>query len=190
MSEKTSDLAVAESGNVQGVEPVAPIAPQLIEKLAAKKAEYEKVTAFAALLPLFKDRIISEELTGESYAKLSDFAGKLYCAWGVNWYTNTPTNYPQESHSQVGFVNVYINTYSLFGDKLSSFASQKLGEVLPSIEVHFYDALNSTFYFLPHEAEAGLKKLEEWHLDTKTQCDTQLRKLRVEELKRELEGLS
>ena len=166
------------------------IAAPLLEKLAAMKAKYEKVTAFAALLPMFRGWIISDELTGESSAKLSDYAGKLYCAWGVNWYTNTPTNYPQEVHSQVGFVNVYINTYALFGDKLSGFSSQKLGEVLPSIEVHFYDALNSTFYFLPHEAEAGLKKLEEWYLDTKAQCDAQLKKLRVEELKRELEGLS
>jgi hypothetical protein len=168
----------------------ASIAPPLIEKLAAKKAEYEKVTAFAALLPLFRNRIISEELTVESFARLSDYAGKLYCAWGVNWYTNTPTNYPQENHSQVGFVNVYINSYALFGDKLSSFASQKLAEVLPSIEVHFYDALNSMFYFLPHEADAGLKKLEEWYLDTRAQCDAQLKRLRVEELTRELESLS
>lgn len=166
------------------------IAAPLIEKLAAMKAKYEKVTAFAALLPLFQDRIISEELTGESFAKLSDRAGKLYCEWGVNWYTNTPTNYPQEKHSQVGFVNVYINNYALFGDKLSRFAHQKLAEVLPSIEVHFYDALNSTFYFLPQEAEAGLKKLEAWYLDTKAQCDAQLKKLRVEELRRELAGLS
>lgn len=142
------------------------------------------------MLPLFQGRIISDELTGESYAVLSNHAGKLYCAWGVNWYTNTPTNYPQKSHTEVGFVNVYINSYDLFGDKLYSFASQKLGEVLPSIEVHFYDALNSTFYFLPHEAEAGLKKLEAWYLDTKAQCDAHLKKLRVEELQRELAGLS
>lgn len=166
------------------------IAAPLIEKLATLKAKYEKVTAFAALLPMFQSRIISDELTGESYAKLSDYAGKLYCAWGVNWYTNTPTNYRQESHSQVSFVNVYINSYALFGDKLSSFASQKLAEVLPSIDVHFYDALNSTFYFLPHEAEAGLKKLEEWYLDTKKACDAQLKKMRVEELQRELAGLT
>lgn len=167
-----------------------PIAQPLIEKLAAQKAKYEKVTAFAALLPLFRNRIISEELTGESYAKLSDYAGRVYCAWGVNWHTNTPTNYPTENHSQGGFVNVYINTYSLFGDKLASFASQKLGEVLPSIEVHFYDALNSTFYFLPHEAEDGLKKLEAWYLGAKAQCDAHLKRMRVEELKLELEKLS
>jgi len=85
---------------------------------------------------------------------------------------------------------VYINCYALFGDKLYSFASQKLAEALTGIEVHFYDALNSTFYFLPHQAEAGLKKLEAWYVDTKTQCDTQLKKLRVEELQRELEKLS
>jgi len=165
-------------------------AAPLVEKLDAMKAKYEKVTAFADLLPLFQSRIIADELTGESYARLSDYAGRLYCAWGVNWQTSTPTNYPQEKHSQVGFVNVYINSYSLFGDKLYEFASQKLGEVLPSIEVHFYDALNSNFYFLPHEAEAGLKKLEAWYLDTKAQCDAQLKKMRVEELQRELEALS
>lgn len=164
--------------------------PKLAEKLQATRAEYEKVTAFAKLLPLFSAEIIEGEFTGETYCKLNRSFGKLYCAWGINWYTNTPTNYPTEKHSQVGFVEIYINNMSIFNDALYQFASEELGKVLPEIQVHFYDRLNSTFYFLPHEAEAGLKRLEQWFIETKAQCDDYLKKKRKEELQRQLEKLS
>lgn len=163
--------------------------PTLQAKLARTKTEYQKVTAFAELLPMFSNKIIDGEFTGDNYSRICDRYGKLYLAWGVNWYTNTPTNYPKEKHSEVGFVNVYINTYSLFGDKCASFASQELGKVLPSISVHFYDGLNSTFYFLPHEAEDGLNKLESWFVETSAKCAEYLKQKRKAELERELEQL-
>lgn len=165
------------------------IHPVLADKLKKQKAIYEKVTKFAELLPLFSNRIIEDELTGEEYAKLDYKFGKLPLSWNINWYTNTPTNYPQEKHTEIGFVNVYINTHSLFGDKLASFASQELGKVIPSISVHFYDRLNSTFYFLPDEAEEGLKKLEQWYVETKDKCDAYLKEQRKIELQKELEKL-
>lgn len=163
--------------------------PKLSEKLNTQRAKYEKVTAFAELLPLFSHEIIEGEFTGDTYCKLKDRFEKLYCAWGINWYTNTPTNYPAEKHSQVGFVNVYINTYSLYGENCSQFASENLGKALSEIKVHFYDGLNSTFYFLPHEAEEGLKRLEQWYIDTKSKCDEYLKQKRKAQLEKELESL-
>lgn len=163
--------------------------PKLVEKLDATRANYEKVTVFAELMPLFGNEIIEGEHTGETYFKLKDRFGKMYFAWGINWLTNTPTNYPTEKHSQVGFVNVYINAITLFGDDCHHFAHEELGKALPEIQVHFYDNLNSTFYFLPHEAEAGLKRLEQWYLQTKSKCDDYLKTKRKEALQRELEAL-
>lgn len=164
--------------------------PKLKEKLNNIHSKYEKVNSFAELLPIFSDEIINGEFTGETYCTLEYNFGKLYCAWGINWYADTPLNYPKEKHHQVGFVGVYINNMSLFNDALYQFSSEKLGEVLPEIQVHFYDQLNSTFYFLPHEAEAGLKRLEQWYIETKALCDDYLKKKRKEELQRELDKLS
>jgi len=165
------------------------IHPVLAAKLVNQKVKYQKVTKFAQLLPLFSERIIEDEIDGLSYYKLSGFYGRLTCTWGINWYITTPTNYPKKEHKEVGFVNVYINTYSLFGEKLASFASQELHKAIPSISVHFYDAMNSTFYFLPDEAEEGLKKLEQWYVETKSKCDDYLREKRKIELQKELEKL-
>jgi len=142
------------------------------------------------LLPLFSEEIIAREYTDESYCKLADRFGKLYCPWGINWSTNTPTNYPTEKHSQIGFVNVYINNVSLFNDDCYQFACVELGKILPEIQVHFYDSLNTNFYFLPHEAEAGLKRLEQWFIETYAKSAEYRKQKRKEELQRELEKLT
>lgn len=162
----------------------------LLDKLARTKKQYEKVTAFAKLLPMFEKQIIEGELTPERYCKLSDRHGKLYCAWGINWYTNTPTNYPKEEHSEVGFVNVYINCHSLFGDQCYTFGHIELGKILSDIKVHFFDSSNTAFYFLPEEAEDGLNKLEAWSVETHSKCDAYLKQKRKAELERQLKELS
>lgn len=166
------------------------IHPALKAKLAAKKTNFEKVTEFAEILPMFSKEIIDGEVTGEEYHRLEYRYGALPLNWGINWYTNLPINYPYEKKVVNGFVNVYINTYSLFGYASQDFASDELSKIIPSIKVHFYDSLNSTFYFLPEEAEDGLKKLEAWYINTKNQCDSYLKKKRKEQLEKELLELS
>ena len=166
------------------------IHPQLEQKLNETRAKYKKVTAFSKLLPMFAKTIIFDELTGEDFSQLAYRHKKLYLAWGINWYTNTPTNYPTKNHSEVGFVCVYINCISLFGDDLYTFAHEQLFELLPNIQVHFYDNLNSTFYFLPSEVEVGLDKLNEWYENMLLQCDAYTKKKRKAELERQLEELS
>lgn len=166
------------------------IHPELAKKLDEKKAEYEKVTAFAALLPLFEKEIIANELKADRYCRITDRRGQLHFAWGVNWQISAPTNYPAETHAEVGFVSVYINTISIFGEDCASFAHTELAKALPSIGVHFYDSWNSHFYFLPSEAEAGLNRLEAWYLETKSKCDAYLKQKRKEDLERQLKELS
>ena len=100
------------------------IHPKLAEKLKEKKKEYEKVTAFAEKLPLYADKIISNEYTGLSYITLSQRYKTLPLAWGINWTLSKPTNYYHDSF-QSGLVCVYVNTYSLFDD-LSSETSTEL----------------------------------------------------------------
>jgi len=164
------------------------IHPKLLDKLIKQKREYVKVTKFAELLPMYAEKIIQDEAAGEEYYQLASKHGKLYCAWGINWQTNTPTNYPEEKHSQVGFVNVYINCMSLFGDNCYKFAHEELAKT--PIKVHFYDSWNTTFYFLPEEAQEGLNLLEKWFVETHSKCDTYLKGERRKELEKELAELT
>lgn len=165
------------------------IHPALNEKLIKQKKLYVKVTEFAKLLPSFEETIIENEFTADKYCRLGYHHGKLPLDWNINWYTNTPTNYPKEKLTEVGLVNVYINCMSLFGDNCYQFGHQELTKVLPEIKVHFYDHWNSTFYFLPEEARDGLDKLEQWYISTKEKTQEYLKNKRLEELRLELEKL-
>jgi hypothetical protein len=166
------------------------IHPKLKDKLRVTRVTYEKVTKFAELLPMFRDVIIESEITGECYHRLGYKFGSLYLAWGINWYTNPPTNYPEEKSNEVGFVNVYINCISLFGDDCYSFAHVELAKVLSSIKVHFYDDMNSTFYFLPSEVDDGLAKLDAWYIETKSKVGGYLKQKKKAELEKQLMEIS
>jgi hypothetical protein len=168
----------------------AKIHPDLQSKLEEQKEIYEKVTAFAELLPMFSKTIISNELSGDGYCELTKKYGQIYLDWGVNWIVCTPHNYPEEKSPHPGLVNVYINCMSLFGDKLYHFARGELAMALPGITVHFYDSLNSTFYFLPEEVEDGLKKINDWYVSTKHRVDAEIKKMKKAELERQLKELS
>lgn len=165
------------------------IHPTLVAKLKDTQKLYEKVTAFAELLPPFSEKIIDQEYTIDQYCNLGNYYGKLPLSWGIKWLSLIPTNYPKPNHNEVGFVNIYINCTCLFGDDCYHFAHTELDKILPTIECHFYDSLNTNFYFLPHEAEEGLKKLELWYNETKSKCAEYLKQKRKAELERELEEL-
>jgi hypothetical protein len=164
--------------------------PKLQQELTDKAVTYHKVSEFARLLPLFEGKIISEKLTGDEYCELGDQYKSIPLAWGINWCTNTPTNYPYPKCEYCGLVDVYISTTHLFSSELRSFASTELGLILPDITVHFYDALNTTFYFLPEEVEEGLEKLNNWYVKTKEKQNVYLRAQKKKELEDQLKKLS
>lgn len=166
------------------------IHPTLQEKLLKTKEDYIKVTAFAELLPMYSTEILRNEAKGDRFFQLSSYHKKIYAAWGINWYTNVPNNYPAKTSEHEGFVNIYINCMSLFGDELYGFAHETLADALCGIKVHFYDRMNSTFYFLPEEAEEGLDKLNDWYISTKEKTDSYLKQIRKEKLQSELDKLN
>lgn len=166
------------------------IHPSFVIKLKKQKETYKKVTAFAERLPMFSQKILDNEYTGETFFRLTDRYKSLPLNWGVNWFTNTPTNYPEGQDKPDGLICVYINVISLFGDFVPhSFGYDLLKEARDNISVHFYDSWNSTFYFLPEELEDGLEKLNQWYIETKAKIEPYVKQKKKEELEKQLKEL-
>jgi hypothetical protein len=163
--------------------------PVLQERLQKKEEHYKRVTAFAEKLPLFANDIIELTEDGEMFFKLASHYKGVYFAWGINWYVNKPSNFPDERVYEPGVVNVYLNGHSLFGETLSDFAHQELGKVVTGIKCYFYDNLNSTFYFKPDEVEEGLDKIAEWYHNVKSESAVYLKELKRKELQDQLKAL-
>jgi hypothetical protein len=165
------------------------IHPTLLKKLAETKEKYEKVTAFAEMLPLFAKEIIEREYTSNEYCRLCSWYKQLPLTWGADWRTNRPTNFPEDQPCDLGLVHVYINCCSLFHDDLYSFASKELDEAMKDVPCYFVDHLNSTYYFKPNEVEVGLEALNAWYLKVKETGQQQLNEQKRKRLLKELEQL-
>ena len=163
--------------------------PVLQERLQKKEEHYQRVTAFAEKLPLFADTILGQEEDGSLFFELTPRYKGVYFGWGVNWYTNKPTNFPDERVYEPGVVNVYINSCYLFDDKLYTLAEQSLGRLSSEIKCYFYDNLNSTFYFKPDEVEEGLDKIAEWYHEVKSESAAYLKEMKRKELQDQLKAL-
>jgi len=162
----------------------------LLKDIEEIKEHYTKVTEFAELLPIYSEVILNKKLTGDNYCELANRYKQLYADWGIKWYIQTPANYPELTSKHKGFVTIYINCMALFGDDIYHMAYKELHDTLPSIKVHFYDVLNSTFYFLPEEAEEGLEKLNNWYLRVKEKSSEFLKQQRKLKLQAELDKLN
>lgn len=145
------------------------IHPDLLVELKKTEERYKKVTAFAAKLPLFSKNILRDELTGESYARLTSWYKSLNLQWGANWDVNaelTNRGTPLKK-DEIGLVSVYINCYSMFPDECYAVAQDTLHSA--DIKAFYVDWMNSTFYFKPSEVEAGLEALHDWYLKMTSQ---------------------
>lgn len=166
------------------------IHPDLQVELKKIKEDYTKVTALANALPIFAKSIISQKVTGDSYHKFTEWYKTLPLYWGICLQKNKPTNYPEgEEHPKEGLICVYINCMSLFHNDLYYFSISKLTEAVPSIKVHFFDNLNSTFYFKFDELEEGLEKLHLWYTEVKSLADAELKRKKKLELEKQLKEL-
>jgi hypothetical protein len=166
------------------------IHPKLVKKLEKFEIEYQQVTAFAKLLPLFADRIIDCEFTGDRYCNLTDRYKLIGFPWGVNWYVNRPTNFPEDEEYHEGLVNVYINCLTLFHDDLYHLAQKELWEAMKDVPCYYTDILNSTFYFKPNEIEVGLEALNAWYIKVKDSTQDYLKEQKRKKLLKELEQLN
>lgn len=163
--------------------------PKLQIKLEVKIEEYQKVTEFAEKLPLFANDIIAREYTGEEFVELAHTYKDMRFNWGINWYCDRPTNYPEYQPCEIGLVSVYINCCSLFHEDMYAFAHTELEKTIGKIKCYFYDDLNSTFYFKADEVEAGLDAIVEWYNATKVATEIQLKEIKRKKLEAELKAL-
>lgn len=166
------------------------IHPKLVKKLEKFEIEYQQVTAFTKLLPLFADRIIDCEFTGDRYCELGQKYKQLYFSWGINWGVNRPTNFPEDQEYHEGLVNVYINCMSLFHDDIYHIAQKELWEAMRDVPCYYTDVLNSTFYFKPDEIEVGLEALNTWYIKVKDSTQDYLKEQKRKKLLKELEQLN
>ena len=165
------------------------IHPTLQTRLQTTRLKYEKVTAFAELLPLFADDIIAKESTGDVYQQLTNRYKDMYFAWDISWWVNRPTNFPDSRAYESGVVCVYVNNYSMFNDALYGFSNERLYSAMKDVPCYFYDGLNSTWYFKPDELEFGLETLNNWYLSTKDEAAEYLKETKRKKLEAELAAL-
>jgi len=164
--------------------------PKLQEYLDNLAIRFEKVSAFAELLPMYADTIIENHYEGNSYHSLGNRYKDMYFAWDISWYVNKPTNFPDERTYEEGVVCIYINCMQIFGEALYHMAHEKRRVHMKDVPVYYYDISNSTYYFKPHELEGGLEALHVWYLDNKASADAYLKEKRRKELQAELEKLN
>lgn len=167
---------------------VTKIIAELETRLANKRKKYEKVTKLVEQLPMFKDRIISNEITGDRFEELASHYKGVYFAWGINLGVNEPTNYEGEYKDQL-HVSVYCNCISMFGEDLYNYANRTMHEAMKDVPMFHNDVLNSTFYFEPHQVELGLDTIVAWYNEVKSKGEIILKQKRKEELQRQLKEM-
>lgn len=167
---------------------VTKIIAELEQKLADKRKKYEKVSKLVEQLPMFKDRIISNEITGDRFEELASYYKGVYFTWGINLHVNEPTNYEGEYKDQVT-VGVYCNCIVMFGEDLYNYANRTMHEAMQNVPMFHNDIMNSTFYFEPHQVENGLDSIVAWYNEVKAKGDAILKQKRKEELERQLKEL-
>jgi hypothetical protein len=165
------------------------IHPNLVKKLEKFKTEYQQVTAFAKLLPLFANRIIDSEFTGDRHCRLGSHYKQINFSWHIDWYVNRPTNFPEDEQFHEGLVNVYINCLTLFHEDIYHLAQKELWEAMKDIPCYYTDVLNSTFYFKPDEIEAGLEALNNWYIKVKDSTQDYLKEQKRKQLQAQLQEL-
>jgi len=165
------------------------IHPNLVKKLEKFKAEYQQATAFAKLLPLFAERIIECEFTGDRHCRLASNYKQLYFPWDINWCVHRPTNFPEDEQFHEGLVNVYINCFTLFHEDIYHVAQKELWDAMKDIPCYYTDVLNSTFYFKPDEIEVGLEALNNWYIKVKDSTQEYLKEQKRKQLQAQLQEL-
>lgn len=164
--------------------------PKLEAKLQKTHQHLLAVEEFAKALPLFADEIIDNEYTMDEFASIKSWYKKTYFNWGINWYPNRPTNLPDEVDFDIsGTVSVYVNCLSMFHDDLYQIVGRELRERMQTVACYWYDDLNSTWYFLPEQAEHGLDVLNQWYTDMKAKQSEMINDIKIKALKKQIEEL-
>jgi hypothetical protein len=181
---KTSNYKTTDTIDVTGIH------PELQAAIAKKAKQYKNCTEFSALIPLFSKEIIGSQFEGNECFRLSDRYKETYFAWGINWQVNKAVNHPKELPMPQGLVSVYINCFSMFDEDVYSETNASVNKLATDVECYYYDDLNSSFYFLPEQLEAGLEKINDWYVTTKGSIEGILRQKKIAKLQAEILGLT
>jgi hypothetical protein len=181
---KTSKYKTTDTIDVTGIH------PELQTALVNKAKEYKDCTEFAALIPLFSKSIIRDKNDGNNYYKLADRYKETYFAWGINWQTNKGYNHPKDLPMPRGLINIYINCINMFVEDVYTETNSSINKLATEVDCYYYDGLNSSFYFLPEQLEAGLDKINDWYVTTKGSIEGILKQKKIEKLQAELLGLT
>ena len=163
------------------------------EELDEMKARMIKSQELAERFPCFEKNILNNKTqeNGNHYS-LGDKYKNLYLGWGVNVVRYDATNAEQQKrymtnftgeHDGGMFVNIYINTYSLY-DSHVQYGLEELAK-----EVFYYDKSNSTFYIEPDKLCAFMPKLLDWYDNAIKENCKESKELEKQRLKDKLEAL-
>lgn len=164
---------------------------QYLDELNKLKIAMEKAEKFSEKLPLFSDIIISDKLSedsdflrfGKRYKQIPLDWGIVRCLYKSN-SNRTITNYIGAEYNEFLF-RIYLNTYSLFGIH----DDFHLDSVVKSVDVFFYDGLNSTFYATDNQITALFEALSEWYERELKSLSTKLLKIKIDKTKKDLEKM-
>lgn len=160
---------------------------QEIEDLKIKMLDAQ---AFAEKLPCFSSQILRNKYTENFTGRMASKYGDLYYNWGIDrWFYDKAeniTNYRGHLKPQYLWV-LYINQYSLFGDR---YTDTGIHDICKSLDLFFYDVLNTTFYATDEQIIPLLDVLSVWYRGAKEVNAQFAKEQKKRELQKQLENLS
>ena len=161
---------------------------EYIDELEKLRIQMEEAEKFAEKLPLFDKKILAYKYTGdEEWIKFGEQYKKILLNWGINrgLYQSdsrrTITNYDKGSYTEFLF-NIYLNSCSLF-DCHCNFG---LEEVLKTVDIFFFDKLNTTIYATDLQIEPLLEALNAWYIKAR---DENIKLRQQENIKKAMEEI-
>lgn len=159
------------------------------QELADLKAKMLDAQTFAEKFPAFSEKILANKWTAEFTGKMADSYKGLYYPWGIDrWFYNKKeniTNYRGDFTPQYLWV-IYINQLSVFGE---DYADTGIYDLKNSLELFFFDLLNTTFYATDDQIIPLLDSLADWYAKAKPINDEYRKDKKKRDLLKQLEKL-
>lgn len=160
-----------------------------LEKL---KDRMIKAEVFAKKVPIFKNLILDEKISGEEdYLRFDTHYKSIPLGWGINRglykreSTRKVTNYDKNDNYNGYLWVIYINTLTLY-DNHNKFGLYKATEPL---NLFFFDKINSTFYATDEQIEPLLETLNTWYLEVMSTIGEFRRQENIKSLREKLKKL-
>lgn len=159
---------------------------QELADLEHKMIEAQK---FAEKFPAWSENILANKFTDEFTGQIASTYKGLYYPWGIKRFfyreRDNVTNYRGDFTPQYLW-NLYINQLSIFGD---NYADTGVYEIHNSVDVFFFDHLNTTFYATDEQIIPLLDALSVWYEKAKAINDEFRKEKKKKDLLAQLEKL-